>query len=421
ADGIFSFDRVGGGNYAIQVQLEGFKVTTSRVTVTNRPPGPLDIKLEIADFRQEITVAVAANQVSIQSDENRDVASLDRSAFDNLPMFAQNYIATISRFLDSSAIGAGGATLIMDGLQVNSISLPPSAIQEVKINQNPYSPEFLRPGRGRIEVVTKAGAPDYHGSLNFVFRDNRFNAREPFAATKPQEQRRILETSLTGPIGSGKTSSFVFTGTYNSEDAESIVYAIGPSGEIRANVPTPQREADLSLRLSHQFGSRNTVSLRYEALDQYTRNQGVGGVNLPETARNFRNREDTFTFTQSTTITPKLINDFRILFGKEYQPIRSVQSAPKIVVLDAFTTGGAQADRLQTEYHTAFHDTLAWSHGRHTIKMGIDSPDISRRGLEDHTNFEGTYTFASFQDYQSNHFLSFVQQAGHDKVIFWEK
>src|SRR5262249_56428945 len=128
-----------------------------------------------------------------------------------------------------------------DGLQVNNISLPPSAIQEVKINQNPYSPEFLRPGRGRIEVVTKAGASDYHGSLNFVFRDNRFNAREPFAATKPEEQRRMLEPSLTGPIGSGKISSFLFSGTYQSESAQSIVYAIGPEGEIRANIPSPQR------------------------------------------------------------------------------------------------------------------------------------------------------------------------------------
>src|SRR5947208_14363400 len=115
-----------------------------------------------------------------------------------------------SRFLDSSAVGTNGTALIMDGLQVNSVSLPASAIQEVKINQNPYSPEFLRPGRGRIEIVTKAAASAYHGSVNFVFRDNRWNAREPFAATKPRAQRKILETSLTGPTGSGKTSSFPF-------------------------------------------------------------------------------------------------------------------------------------------------------------------------------------------------------------------
>jgi outer membrane receptor protein involved in Fe transport len=55
------------------------------------------------------------------------------------------------------------------------------------------------------------------------------------------------------------------------------------------------------------------------------------------------------------------------------------------------------------------------------IKTGLDSPDISRRGLEDHTNFQGTYTFSSLQDYLANRPYSFVQQAGQDKVIFWEK
>jgi hypothetical protein len=419
--GGFSFDKVSAGTYDVQVHQEGFKVVNTRVTVGNRAPRAMEVTLEIANLNQEITVAADAAQVSTQTDENRDASVLDHNALDNVPIFDSNFIATISRFLDSGAVGTNGTTLIMDGLQVNSISLPPSAIQEVKINQNPYSPEFLRPGRGRIEVVTKAGASDYHGTVNFVFRDNRINAREPFAATRPQEQRHILESSLTGPLGSSKTTSFLFTGSYSSDDTQSIVDAIGPSGEIRANLPAPQRDVDLSQRISHQFGKRNTVSLRYEALDQYDRNQGVGGVNLPEVARNLRNREDSFTYTQSTTFTPKLVNDFRILFGKEYQPIRSINPGAKTVVLDSFTGGGAQADRLQTEYHTAFHDTLAWSHGKHTIRTGMDVPDLSRRGLEDHTNFQGTFTYSSLQDYLANNALSFIQQAGQDKVIFWEK
>ena len=161
--------------------------------------------------------------------------------------------------------------------------------------------------------------------------------------------------------------------------------------------------------------------MRYEALDQYRKNQGVGGVILPEAATNFRNREDTFTYTQTTTFTPKLINEFRILFGKEYQPVRSLQTAPRIVVLEAFTAGGAQAERLQTEYHTTFHETLSWSQGKHTVRVGVDVPDISRRGLEDATNFQGTFSFSSLQDYLDSRPFSFVQQAGQGKVIFWEK
>ena len=421
ANGSFSFDKVGTGTYDVEADQPGFKTGAARVVVGNRNPRPVEFKLQIANLQQEVTVAGDDIEANTQTDSNLDVAALDRNALDNAPIFDQNYIATISRFLDSGALGTNGTALIMDGLQVNNISLPASAIQEVKINQNPYSPEFLRPGRGRIEVVTKAAASAYHGSVNFVFRDNRWNAREPFAATKPQEQRKILETSLTGPLGSGKTTSFLFSGTYQLDDAESIVFANGLSGVIRANVPNPQRDADLSARISHQFGPKNTVSLRYESLDQYRRNQSVGGVVLPSAATNFRNREDSFTYSQTTTFTPKLINDFRILFGKERQPTRSVQNEPKIVVLDAFTEGGAQADRLQTEYHTTFHDALLWSQGKHTLRMGVDVPDISRRGLEDGTNFQGTFTFSSLQDYVDNRPFSFVQQAGQGKVIFWEK
>ena len=177
----------------------------------------------------------------------------------------------------------------------------------------------------------------------------------------------------------------------------------------------------MSARISHQLGQKNTVSLRYESLDQYRRKQGIGGVVLAAAATNFRNREDAFTYTQTTTFTPKLINEFRILFGKERQPTRSVQAVPKIVVLDAVTDGGAQSDRLQTEYHTTFHDALSWSQGKHTLRMGIDVPDISRRGLEDGTNFQGTFTFSSLQDYRNNRPFSFIQQAGQGKVIFWEK
>jgi outer membrane receptor protein involved in Fe transport len=89
--------------------------------------------------------------------------------------------------------------------------------------------------------------------------------------------------------------------------------------------------------------------------------------------------------------------------------------------LDAFTEGGAQADRLQTEYHTTFHDALSWTQGRHSLRLGIDVPDISRRGLEDQTNFQGTFTFSSIQDYLNNHPFSFTLQTGQGKVIFWEK
>ena len=99
----------------------------------------------------------------------------------------------------------------------------------------------------------------------------------------------------------------------------------------------------------------------------------------------------------------------------------SVQSGPKIIVLDAFTGGGAQGDRLQTENHLIFDDIVSWTHGKHTFKSGFNIPDLSRRGLDDNTNSAGTFSFSSLQDYVEGRPFSFVQQRGNGHIVFWEK
>ena len=96
----------------------------------------------------------------------------------------------MSRFLDASAIGTNGATLVVNGVEMNNLSVSASAIQQIKINQDPYSAEYPRPGRGRIEVVLKPGSQEYHGVANIIFRDSALNARNAFATVKPDEQRR---------------------------------------------------------------------------------------------------------------------------------------------------------------------------------------------------------------------------------------
>ena len=178
----------------MRVNQQGFKTETVRVAVGTRSPGRLRIVLSIETLNQQITVSADAAEISTDPSENRDIATVDRQALDDLPIFDQDVVATMSRFLDSSALGENGVTLIVDGIQ-GIDALSPSAIQSVTINNNPYSAEYNRPGRGRIEITTKPGSSEYHGTVNFLFRDARLNARDPFATVKPQEQRRIFEGS----------------------------------------------------------------------------------------------------------------------------------------------------------------------------------------------------------------------------------
>ena len=419
--GFFRFERVAPGAYEIEARRDGFKPFITRLRVGPRAPAPLKIVLAIADVRQEITVDAAAAQVSTDPTDNLDVVRLDRQSLDNLPIFDQDYIGTMSRFLDSGAIGTGGVTLIVDGVEASSAGVSPSAIQEVKINQNPYSAEFARPGHGRIEIITKPGSAQYHGAFNFLFRDSEFNARDPFSLVRPPEQRRVFEGHLIGPIGRGKTTSFLISIERGEEDAQAVVYAIGPGGPIRENAATPQRSSDFSGRITRQFGKSQTVSLTYEYIDRSARNQGVGGFTLPEAATNWHFREDNLIFSHRTVFSASVVNMFSIRFGRYYSPTTSVNPGPKIVVLDAFTGGGAQADQLRTENHFNLNEVVSWTSGKHFLKAGFNVPDFSRRGSNDYTNFAGAFTFSTLQDYLARRPFSFVRQQGEGHLVFLEK
>lgn len=416
--GTFRFDRLGPGSYDVEAAHEGFKTFSTRLKVGNRSPAPLRIKLSLAEFRQEITVDNQAIQVNADTSDNLDTVKLERSALDNLPVFDQDYIGTMSRFLDLGSVGTGGVTLVVDGMESSETGVSASAILEVKINQNPYSSEFSRPGHGRIEIITKPGASEYHGAFNFLFRDQHLNARDPFAVTRPPEQRRIFEGNLSGPVGSGKKSSFLISVNHEEQDLDSIVYALGPAGPIQGNVPNPQRLTFVSVRLNRQFGPNHTASWRYEFTDESKQNQGVGGFSLPEVAANMSNREHHIYYNDRVVITPKLVNQLSLRAGTHHSPTVSINPGPKIVVLDAFTTGGAQADRLSTENHVQFDDNLSWSHGKHFIKIGMNIPDISRRGSNDRTNSAGTFYFSTLADYNAGTPFSFIQQRGDGHLVF---
>ena len=419
--GAFRLDGVPPGNYDVQIEQEGFKPSVSRMRVANQAPRPLRVVLALADVQQQVTVSAQLTQVSTNTADNLDTVSMDRTALDNLPIFDQDFIGTMSRFLDSSSVGTNGVTLIVDGVEASRAGVSASAIQEVKLNQDPYSAEYSRPGRSRIEIITKPGSAAYHGTFNFLFRDYLLNARDPFALIRPPEQRRIFEGNITGPLGHDKKTSFLISADREEEDSQAVVFAQDRTGEIHDNVPAPQRDTELSGSINRQIGDNHLISIRGVYTDRTIQNQGVGGFTLREAGANYEDREDIIFFNHSGLLTKKLLNQFRLLVAREHITTESINSDPKLVVLGAFTGGGAQADRLQTENHVIFNEMLIWSGAKHTLRAGLNVSDISRRGLDDNSNLLGTYTFSTLQDYHDNHPFSLLRQSGDTHVVFVEK
>jgi len=419
--GAFRFDRVPPGEYEIRTEFPGFATNTTRVRVGARPPSAVTIVMAIEGVTQEVSVSGGGAQTSTSAESNLNAIAVSGDQLDDLPVLDQDIVATMSRFLDSTAIGTNGATVLVNGVEVNVLALSASAIQQIKINQNPYSAEFMRPGRGRIEIITKPGGQEYSGTFNARFRDNDLAAKNHFAAVKPPEQRRIVEGTLGGPIGGGRNASFLLSGSYDAQDNQSIVYAETPTGPVTTNVPTPFRNLLAAGSVTRQFGENNTVSVRFSHLYQKNTNQGVGGTTLPEAGFNHTDREDEATYTHQTILTQKILHETRFLYGDEYEPRTSINALPRLVVQDSFTGGGAQNDQVRTEHHFTLVDAVTWTPGAQTIKFGINIPDWSWRGNDDRTNTAGTFYFSSLQTYALGQPYSFVLQSGDGRTRFLEK
>ncbi len=418
--GEYLLDRIPPGTYILTVSFAGFRPATIAVRVAvRRAPPAQTIVLDLESQTQEITVG--GEVLAAAANANRDAVVFGDQELRNLPLFDRDVVGTLARFLDASALGSGGVTLVVDGMEARKVGVAPSAIQQVKINQDPYASEFPRPGRGRIEVITKAGADNYSGSADLTFRDARFNAREPFAAARVPEQRRIYEGVLGGPVGGGKHSSFLTTIERRDDEQQALVFAQTPGGLLQTTVPRPDSRLEVSASLTHQKGARHTLSIRFTGESAKTRNQGVGGTTLPESGIDDRGHEAQVILGARSVLGSRLLNEFRLLVGREGGTTTSVQPGQRIVVLDAFTAGGAQADQRTTEDHFNLAESMTFVRGRQLFKAGVQIPDFSRRGFDDRANREGTFTFSSLADYALGRPLSFSRQQGDGRLVFLQK
>ena len=428
--GTFRFDRVAPGKYILDFQADGFRQIRVNVNLTNQRQTPIRVTMQIAVLNENVTVDTGDSvpQVSTENSSNQNANSIDRNALDRVPVFDQDYITTMSRFLDDNATGTNGVTLVVNGIEANGPGVTPSAVQEVKINNNPYSARFSRPGRARLEIVTKSGTPAYHGSLNFLFRDSVFDATNAFANVKPPERRQYYEGSVTGPLGRSKRTSFLLALDEDLNDQQAVIDPTALAnaellgfGPISQTIANPTHHFFGSGRIFHDFSNGDQFWIGYSYERRTVENQGVGGTTLPVAGTDTHFLEHEINVSHLHQFSPHWLNQLRFLVGHYDNSVSSISEIPQLAISGLFTAGGAQADSRRTEYHFDGTDFATYAKNKHQLSFGIDIPDISRRGLDDFTNRQGTYTFASSADFTAALPTTYLLQSGQGHVVFLER
>ncbi len=451
-DGSFQLVPPHAGNFTLVISEPGFETiktpvvvpavlsTVATSTAASHLAATLRITLPIAGLSTNVQVNADASEDLTASEDNHDSSVMSSQELKSLPIFDNDYASAMSAFLDDSAAATGGSGLIVDGVEANRATVSASAVQEVRINQDPFSAQYYWPGRGQMEIVTKSAADKYHGQFNFMFRDSALNAQNALAPSKPFEQRRVYEGHATGPIFFARKSSFLVSVNRAEEDRDSVVSATlaptadNPNGTFSANVPAPTRDTEFSIRAAHQFGEHHSAYAEYSYQDWTGQNQGVGGQTLAAAGYNNRYHEDDLKFHVDSTLSPVLLNQFSLVGEHDFSHSVNAAEAPRVTVQGNFATGSAQNDALSTDYNLRLYDMMTWTHHRHFVKFGAGIPHLDRRAFDDNTNALGSYTFgptlgpdgvtvltSALDNYEAKHPSGYVQNYGDARFIYHQQ
>ncbi len=394
--GQYAFPSLGAGKYLVRVIAKGFSVT-ERQDFEITAPSTFDVQLTIKAEAQVVNVEDEANKVSADPANNGGALVLKDKDLDTLSDDPDELSQQLQAMAGPGA-GPSGGSIYIDGFTGGNLP-PKSSIREIRINSNPFSPEYDRPGFGRIEILTKPGTDQIHGNAFLQYNNEDLNSRSPLLeqATRPPYKQDFFGLSFTGPLKKNK-ASFSFDGNYRGTTENAFILATDLNTSlvpqtINQAVLTPLTFMTLSPRVDYSLTPNNTLTVRYQNTRITSDNQGVGSFNLSSRGYNTGSTENTVQVTETSLVNTHFVNETRFQFMRSTSSMTGGSNDPALIVDGAFSGGGAQVGNSGTSAnHWEVTNTSTLTHGTHTFKFG----GRLRQGFDSSTamsNFGGTYTF----------------------------
>jgi hypothetical protein len=408
AGGGFAFPEVPlTGQYALVVAKDGFQeLKREAIDLRAGQAAIFELTLNVAGAASRVTVVGTADSVTADSAEIK--TTLDAEQLDNLPINARKL--TSAPLMDAavrSARGTGdlfiGETLFVVngsgrrqvnysidnatgddswGRQTIFTTLPFTAVQELNVLTNGTSAEYGRNAGGAVNIVTKSGTNDFHGDLLENWRPSDAQSSQPLAIKHTGDILRQTSGAISGPLVKDRTF-FLLSAEYNYENRDAVITSPQNPGAVFTG---GVRQTLLNGRVDHQLSSRNALMLRLnlDRLSDSNPNDGVSGNNLASTQRNFYRNTYSAQISETATISPALVNQFRVIFQLGDPITRFVPVTPSVQIVypapNAANYGISTAANLMNHQYE-WADTLSWIRGRHSWRFGADVIHSSSGGV----------------------------------------
>jgi hypothetical protein len=437
------------GTYTVSAELSGFQTVKYDRTVVNVGSDTgLNIKMK-PGVAETVTVTAAAPIIETTRSEVSSV--VNQKAIENLPTNGRNFIDFVLttpgvvkdvRLGDISFAGQRGTlnSLVVDGANNDNTFFGQSigrtgsgrapyqfsqdAVREFQVNSNAYSAEYGRAGGAVINVVTKSGTNDFHGSVFDYYRDKDLNSNDYIneinnRAKSPYHYDQY-GFSAGGPIVHDK--HFFFANWDRQRNSVPNLVILG-GGRV-VNIPTdPDSQAGLAtltakageyarqqnqdvylFKTDSEFLVNQHLSLRYNRQVFHGVNfENGGATNSVEHTGNSNVFTDSLSGVFDSAIGNNFFNEVRAQGLKDREPGEANSDDPEAQVSEGgvllLTIGrNSFSPRETTIKRYQFADSATYMMRNHTLKAGFD---YSHDNILNYFpgNFFGVYRFSSLANF----------------------
>ena len=434
SQGHYALTDLPAGTYSVTVEHEGFQqLKQTGVMLNVATTVTLNLMLTVGAVRQEVVVTSAAPIID-KADastgtvlDNQKVGELpisgrDYARFSLLTpgaIFRSNFIADLTfdglhSVHNQFSIDGVDASRVADPFMANGFERGArlltgslDTIEQFNVQTSDYSAEYGRAAGSYINIATKSGTNDFHGTAYEYFRNNILDARNFFANTGPAPEFRFNDfgSNIGGPIRKGKTFFFLNyegsrqrigitgSGTVPSalerREVESTSPQLAPilnmfpigtsagSDQFTDNYTITHvldvREDTASIRFDQVFSTHNSAFIRVNVNDSDVEGPLFGVVPSSLGVDDHQSvpvRTTNIAIHEKHVFTSGLVNDFLAGMQRWVGQIDSAEPLPLTTVVGYSVIPGTQGNSLENNTSFQYGDTMSKVKGRHALTWG---------------------------------------------------
>jgi hypothetical protein len=414
----------------VQAERPGFSVAKSEpVRLAVGQALVVNLVLKLAPFTASVAVAAAPNAAPAPGAviDDRAIVSLpingrDYRDFALLSPTAQSITGTRGTFRiagqpgDYLALNVDGTDFtnnffgeFFGSLETRNPTIPLEAVQEFEVSAGGLGAQSGRSNGGLVNVITKSGSNDRHGSFAYFLRHHDLTADDAFGNPRTGLVRNGGGGSAGGPLLSNRAFYFVAADIQRQTTPLTVRFArsvagvavpelgIADLGALEGQYPRHEDVTTFLVKVDHLVTRTNRLSVR----TNFTRNQGDniagGSLILSRAASNlesFHNQGISSVTSLSSSLGPQISLESKVQVSGETRPRNPQAAGPEVQISDTGTFGGsAVLPATQDMYRYEASENIAYVHGKHGLKIGADYDGFNMRNNSFALSLNGTYTF----------------------------